>query len=44
MGAFSERHLGPRDEDVQTMLDALGYKTLDDLTQAVVSQKHSGQL
>ena len=36
MGAFSERHLGPRDEDVQTMLDALGYKTLDDLTQAVV--------
>jgi glycine dehydrogenase len=36
MGAFSERHLGPREADLQTMLDALGYKTLDDLTKAVV--------
>ena len=36
MTNFVNRHLGPRGVDIQTMLDALGYKTLDDLTKAVV--------
>ena len=36
MTNFVNRHLGPREADIQTMLDALGYKTLDDLTKTVV--------
>lgn len=33
---FISRHLGPRSEDIQVMLETLGYKTLDDLMDAVV--------
>ncbi|MBT5032646.1 MAG: aminomethyl-transferring glycine dehydrogenase [Proteobacteria bacterium] len=36
MSNFVDRHMGPREADIQTMLDALGYKNLDDLTKAVV--------
>lgn len=33
---FVGRHIGPRDQDIQQMLDALGYPSLDALTQAVM--------
>ncbi|MGH7573166.1 MAG: aminomethyl-transferring glycine dehydrogenase, partial [Gemmatimonadota bacterium] len=33
---FAERHIGPRGEDIPAMLEALGYASLDDLTDAVV--------
>jgi glycine dehydrogenase len=35
---FATRHLGPRDEEVQSMLAALGYKSLDALVDAAVPQ------
>ncbi len=34
--SFVGRHIGPRDHEIQQMLDALGYHSLDELTQAVV--------
>ena len=33
---FISRHLGPRSEDIQVMLETLGYATLDELIDAVV--------
>lgn len=33
---FSSRHLGPRDQDLQTMLKDLKFSSLDDLTRACV--------
>src|SRR5687768_10842291 len=33
---FIARHIGPRDADTQAMLDALGYESLDALTDSVV--------
>ncbi|PZC75105.1 hypothetical protein B5X24_HaOG206725 [Helicoverpa armigera] len=36
---FPSRHIGPRDQDVVTMLDSLGYKSLDQLTDDAVPQK-----
>jgi glycine dehydrogenase len=33
---FTTRHIGPRDADIQAMLDLLGYKTLDDLIKDAV--------
>ncbi|CAK1553692.1 unnamed protein product [Leptosia nina] len=33
---FPSRHIGPRDQDVVTMLDLLGYKSLDELTNDAV--------
>ncbi|MGI9519160.1 MAG: aminomethyl-transferring glycine dehydrogenase [Pirellulaceae bacterium] len=36
LSPFVARHIGPREEDVQKMLSALGYNSLDELTQAVV--------
>jgi glycine dehydrogenase len=33
---FASRHNGPRESDIQTMLDALGYPSLDALMDAVV--------
>jgi glycine dehydrogenase len=33
---FSERHIGPSSADQQKMLQALGFKTLDELTRAAV--------
>lgn len=33
---FPSRHLGPRDHDIVTMLDLLGYKNLEDLTNDAV--------
>lgn len=36
MSQFTRRHIGPRQKDTNTMLKALGYDNLDDLTQAVV--------
>ncbi|KAL0840342.1 hypothetical protein ABMA28_015604 [Loxostege sticticalis] len=36
---FPGRHIGPRDQDVVTMLDLLGYKSLDQLTDDAVPKK-----
>ncbi|RVE47093.1 hypothetical protein evm_008277 [Chilo suppressalis] len=36
---FPGRHIGPRDQDVVTMLDLLGYKSLDQLTNDAVPKK-----
>ncbi|GLV44459.1 uncharacterized protein CBL_10263 [Carabus blaptoides fortunei] len=33
---FPERHIGPRDQDIITMLDLLGFKSLDELTDKAV--------
>ena len=33
---FLERHLGPNQKDIQSMLDTIGYETLDELSAAVV--------
>ncbi|NUS38306.1 MAG: glycine dehydrogenase (aminomethyl-transferring), partial [Lysobacter sp.] len=34
--AFLQRHIGPNDAEVRHMLDALGYDSLDALTDAIV--------
>jgi glycine dehydrogenase len=36
MTAFAQRHIGPSQPEQQRMLDALGYPTLDQLTQAAL--------
>jgi glycine dehydrogenase len=36
LSPFVSRHIGPRDHEIQSMLDRLGYDSLDDLTKAVV--------
>ncbi len=36
LSPFVSRHLGPRDNEIQKMLNQLGYSSLDDLTHAVV--------
>ncbi|XP_026328372.1 glycine dehydrogenase (decarboxylating), mitochondrial [Hyposmocoma kahamanoa] len=36
---FPSRHIGPRDHDIVTMLDLLGYKSLDQLTNDAVPKK-----
>lgn len=36
---FVGRHIGPRDTDIQAMLDTLGYSSLDDLIRAVVPSR-----
>ncbi|XP_026485782.1 glycine dehydrogenase (decarboxylating), mitochondrial [Vanessa tameamea] len=36
---FPSRHIGPRDQDVVTMLDLLGYKSLDQLTNDAVPKQ-----
>ena len=36
LSPFVSRHIGPRDHEIQSMLERLGYDSLDDLTQAVV--------
>ncbi|KAK2724230.1 hypothetical protein QYM36_000927 [Artemia franciscana] len=36
---FETRHIGPRNEEVDHMLDILGYSTLDELTQEAVPRK-----
>ncbi|KAJ8979508.1 hypothetical protein NQ317_015686 [Molorchus minor] len=38
---FPSRHIGPRDGDIITMLDTLGFKSLDELTNKAVPQKIS---
>ncbi|MFT6791905.1 MAG: glycine dehydrogenase [Cellvibrionaceae bacterium] len=38
MTPFLHRHIGPRQTDIDHMLETLGYKTLDDLTQAIIPQ------
>ncbi|MFO0925220.1 MAG: aminomethyl-transferring glycine dehydrogenase [Pirellulales bacterium] len=35
---FVSRHIGPRDEDIRSMLQSLGLSSLDELAQAVVPQ------
>src|SRR5690606_5181895 len=35
---FVERHIGPRDDEIAKMLDAVGYESLDALTDAAVPQ------
>ncbi|XP_072378579.1 glycine dehydrogenase (decarboxylating), mitochondrial [Diabrotica undecimpunctata] len=36
---FPARHIGPRESDVSTMLDTLGFKSLDELTEKAVPKK-----
>ena len=36
--AFSERHIGLSEDDIQSMLSELGYESLDDLTKTVVPE------
>ncbi|XP_022125521.2 glycine dehydrogenase (decarboxylating), mitochondrial [Pieris rapae] len=36
---FPSRHIGPRDQDIVTMLDLLGYKSLDELTNNAVPKQ-----
>ena len=36
LSSFVARHIGPRDHEIQAMLERLGYDSLDDLTRAVV--------
>ncbi len=36
LSPFVARHLGPRDTDIQSMLETLGFSTLDELTHAVI--------
>ena len=36
LSPFVARHIGPRDAEIQSMLELLGYASLDDLTRAVV--------
>jgi len=36
LSPFVSRHIGPRDHEIQAMLSQLGYKSLDELTRAVV--------
>ncbi len=36
LSPFVSRHIGPRDSEIQKMLDVLGYQSLDELTAAVV--------
>jgi glycine dehydrogenase len=36
LDTFSRRHIGPQPQDINAMLELLGYATLDDLTDAVV--------
>jgi glycine dehydrogenase len=36
LDTFARRHMGPQPEDVATMLELLGYASLDDLVEAVV--------
>ena len=35
---FANRHIGPREKDIQTMLQTLGFSSLDDLARQVVPQ------
>ena len=37
--SFIQRHIGPRVNDIQTMLQCLGYTSLDALTQRVVPER-----
>ena len=34
--AFASRHIGPRDHDLDVMLEAVGHSSLDELTAAAV--------
>ncbi|XP_056635016.1 glycine dehydrogenase (decarboxylating), mitochondrial [Diorhabda sublineata] len=36
---FPARHIGPRESDVSTMLDTLGFKSLDELTEKAVPER-----
>ena len=38
LSPFVARHIGPREDEIQTMLEVLGYATLDDLTQTVIPE------
>ncbi|KAK4876317.1 hypothetical protein RN001_012739 [Aquatica leii] len=38
---FPSRHIGPRDRDIITMLDLLGFKSLDELTEKAVPKNIS---
>jgi glycine dehydrogenase len=38
LNEFAARHIGPRPDDVESMLDALGYKSLDAFIDAVVPE------
>ena len=39
LSPFVSRHIGPRDSEIQQMLEALGYRSLDELTRTVVPAK-----
>ena len=36
--SFIPRHVGPTDDDVRALLDALGYESLDDFIDATVPE------
>jgi len=36
VSSFQNRHIGPRESDIQQMLDVLGYQSLNEMAQAVV--------
>lgn len=38
LSPFVSRHIGPRDHEIQSMLERLGYDSLDELTRAVVPE------
>ena len=38
LSPFVARHIGPRHHEIQSMLDRLGYASLDELTRAVVPE------
>ncbi len=38
LSSFQERHIGPSDDDIQQMLEVLGFTTLDDLIDQTVPQ------
>ena len=40
---FADRHLGPRPEDIEAMLAALGVATLDELIDQAVPKTHPGR-
>ncbi len=44
MNTFKHRHIGPQQNDIDTMLQTLGYTTLDELTQAVVPKSIADNL
>lgn len=43
---FARRHIGPRDEDIKEMLEVVGFKSLDELSDAIVPEgvRYEGEI